>query len=462
MRKISISDCTLKNVTREGQNSGLLFREKIAVAECIDSFGADCIELPLIQNLREDTIVYKTLAASVKNCQVAMPVGDSAESLENAWNCIKESNSPVLQVEVPTSTLVMEYTYHLKEAGMMKKVAALCSAAKEKCPTVELVARDASRADFTFLRNLFCEAVDSGASRLTLCDDAGIFMPDEIFALVTDIKAAVNAELYFEASDALGFGVANAFAALRAGADGVKASVSGKNVLSEVSIANAISQKGAQFNLECGIKTEQAATDVHTLLRQIGKNVPKTSDTDTDDGLFFDANSTIEHIGKAAFSLGYDLSDEDVGKVADAVLHICEEKGSVGSREFEAIIASTAMQVPSTYHIESFVTQCGNIAGSMSRITLSKDGEIIEGVATGNGPIDSAFKAIEQSIGHHYELDNFEIQAVTEGKEALGSAVVRLISNGKLYSGNGISADIVSASIRAYVNALNKIVYEEN
>ena len=97
----------------------------------------------------------------------------------------------------------------------------------------------------------------------------------------------------------------------------------------------------------------------------------------------------------------------------------------------------------------------------MSQVTLSCNGETLCGVSMGDGPIDSAFRAIEQCIGHHYELDDFQVQSVTEGKEALVSALVRLRSNGKLYAGNGTSADIVAASIRAYINALNKIVFEE-
>ena len=92
---------------------------------------------------------------------------------------------------------------------------------------------------------------------------------------------------------------------------------------------------------------------------------------------------------------------------------------------------------------------------------LNKAGETLEGVCLGDGPIDAAFLAVEQIVGHHYELDDFQIQAVTEGREAMGETVVRLRSNGKLYSGRGISTDIVGASIHAYISALNKIVYEE-
>ena len=142
-------------------------------------------------------------------------------------------------------------------------------------------------------------------------------------------------------------------------------------------------------------------------------------------------------------------------------MHVCEKKGAVGAKELEAIIAGSAMQAPSTYHFETYTTTSSNVSYAMSQVTLKCNNEIICGVSNGDGPIDSAFRAIEQCVGHHYELDDFQIQAVTEGKEALGSALVKLRNNGKLYSGNGTSTDIVSASIRAYINALNKIVFEE-
>ena len=95
------------------------------------------------------------------------------------------------------------------------------------------------------------------------------------------------------------------------------------------------------------------------------------------------------------------------------------------------------------------------------QITLEKNGQEEQGIAIGDGPVDASFRAIEQIIGTHYELDDFQIQSVTEGKEAMGSALVKLRVNGKLYSGNGISTDIIGASIRAFLSAVNKIVYEE-
>jgi 2-isopropylmalate synthase len=108
------------------------------------------------------------------------------------------------------------------------------------------------------------------------------------------------------------------------------------------------------------------------------------------------------------------------------------------------------------------VINAGNTISSSAHLRLTKDGQVLEGVCLGDGPIDAAFLAIEQITGCHYELDDFQIQAVTEGREAMGQTVVKLRASGKVYSGRGISTDIVGASIRAYINALNKIVYEED
>ena len=158
--------------------------------------------------------------------------------------------------------------------------------------------------------------------------------------------------------------------------------------------------------------------------------------------------------------MGYDLSEEDTAKVYEAFRRIADKKHFVGVKELEAIVATSAFQVPSTYRIDQYVVTNGNRVAAMANITLERDGKKLQGVSMGDGPVDAAFLAIEQIIGHHYELDDFQIQTVTEGREAMGSALVKLRSGGRLYSGNGISTDIIGASIRAYISALNKIVYE--
>ena len=117
MKKVNITDITLKTLAQDRAVS-LLFREKTAIAACADSLGVNAIELAPIKSLREDTIIYRTMAQNVEGSTLAIPVGFSAEEVAQAWDCVKGAKQPRLQVEVPTSTVQMEYTYHLKEEKM--------------------------------------------------------------------------------------------------------------------------------------------------------------------------------------------------------------------------------------------------------------------------------------------------------------------------------------------------------
>ena len=263
-------------------------------------------------------------------------------------------------------------------------------------------------------------------------------------------------------SDRINLAVASAFSAIKNGADGVKCAMVGNDVLLTGELCDAVNTCGAQIEAEIGLNN----TKIHASIDDMTANI--SHDTYVSNGeisekkkILLDSDSTVAQVAQAAAVLGYELSDSDVGNVYKALKQVFDKKGAVGAKEFEAVIASSAMQAPSTYHFETYTTTSSNASSSMSQVTLKCDGEIICGVSNGDGPIDSAVRAIEQCIGHHYELDDFQVQSVTEGKEALGSALVRLRNNGKLYSGNGTSTDIVAASIRAYINALNKIVFEE-
>ena len=168
-----------------------------------------------------------------------------------------------------------------------------------------------------------------------------------------------------------------------------------------------------------------------------------------------------EQVMACVEKLGYDLSAEDALAVYEAFVRIASKKEKVGSLELDAIVASAALQVPPTYVLDSYVINAINIATASAHVKMAKNGEMIESIVLGDGPIDAAFHAIEKIIGRRYELDGFQIQAVTEGQEAMGEAVIKLVSDGKVYSGRGISTDIIGSSIHAYINALNKIVYEE-
>jgi len=461
MRTINTADITLKKLS-EDRAISLLFREKSAIANCADALGTDAIELPAVKNLREDTIIYKTIAQNVQNAILAVPVGFNKEDVASVWECIKDAKKPRLQIELPVSTIQMEYRYHVKQAVMLEKIVELVKIAKTYCAEVEFSALDATRADIDFLIAAVKEAESNGATIVNICDDAGVSTPEQIADLVAKVKEAVSIPVYVQVSDKINMGVASAFAAISKGADGIKCAMAGKDILLTAEFSDAMRACGSQINAEIKLDTTKIHANIDDMVSNINHDSFENEETVSDKKkILLDSASTVAQVAQAAAILGYELSDSDVGNVYKALMQVCEKKGTVGSKEFEALIASSAMQAPSTYHFETYTTTSSNVANSMSQVTLKCNDEIICGVASGDGPIDSAFRAIEQCIGHHYELDDFQVQSVTEGKEALGSALVRLRNNGKLYSGNGTSTDIVAASIRAYINALNKIVFEE-
>jgi len=461
MKKISTADITLKKLSQD-LDSALLFREKTAIAACADSIGADAVELAPVRSLREDTIVCKTIAKNVRSAVLAIPVGFDAEGVAAAWECVKDAAKPRLQIEVPVSTVQMEYTYHMKSDKMLAKIAELIKAAKALCADVEFSALDATRADEDFLIAAAKEAEACGAGLITVCDDAGASLPEEIAALAAKVKAAVSVPVFVQTSDRISMAVASAIAAVRSGADGIKCAMAGKNVLLTGEVCDAVNACSAQIGAEINLNNTRIHASIDDLLASINHEAYETESAVSEKKkILLDADSTIAQVAQAAQLLGYDLNEADCGNVHKALMQVCEKKDAIGAKELEALIASSAMQAPSTYHLESYTTSSSNVTASMSQVTLKRNDDIICGVSTGDGPVDSAFRAIEQCIGYHYELDDFQVQSVTQGKEALGSALVRLRNNGKLYSGNGISTDIVAASIRAYINALNKIVFEE-
>ena len=260
--------------------------------------------------------------------------------------------------------------------------------------------------------------------------------------------------------------MACAASAIEHGAMGVKCTAAPLGFPTLEEMAHFARVKGSDMGIAIGLRT----TELTHALKQMDwmLKTHKSEGSPFDNGvngetanICLDSNDEIAEVTKVVRQLGYDLTEEDNARVFEAFKRVAVKKHFVGTRELDAIVASTALQVPSTYRLESYVINSGNVIMATANITLERDGNKVRGISVGDGPIDAAFLAIEQIIGHHYELDDFQIQAVTEGREAMGSALVKLRSGGRLYSGSGISTDIIGASIRAYISALNKIVYEE-
>ena len=365
----------------------------------------------------------------------------------------------------------MEYFWHKKPDKMIEAISALITACREKCADVEFIADDACRSEREFLYQAVRTAIAAGATTVTLCDAAGLMFPEEFSAFITDVKTNVpectGVKLGVLCSNALSMAGACAIAAIRAGVDEIKTVSCASDVTALSDIAAILKNRGDSFELGCSVRhaeirriTAQIEWLCSSRSQSTLSNAGASAVTDAS-GMVLSVHDDLNAVSKAVEKLGYTLSDEDNAKVYEAFQAIAAKKETVSARELDTIVASAALQVPPAYQLVNYVINCGNAISASAHIKLDKEGTILEGICLGDGPIDAAFKSIEQVIGHHYELDDFQIQAVTEGREAMGETVVRLRSGGKLYSGRGISTDIVGASIQAYLNALNKIVYEE-
>lgn len=459
MKKIFITDATLN------AKNTFSFKEKIEIARQLEKLQVDVIELPALQNVKSDTLLVRTISSFVKDAVLSVAVGLSKQGVDNAVAALNNCAKPRLRIEVPVSTFGMEYSCHKKPDKMLSLVEELVAYAKEKVEDVEFSAVDASRAEEDFLKAIVTAAVEKGASTVTLCDTAAVLMPDKFAAFAEKFAylAEQNVTLSVAANNKYSLGVGSAVLAIGSAAFGVKVSVGGEEIPLEA-FANVVKNCGESSGVCANVKY----TELSRIVGQIGRIIDNVKDdkkavpaANTEEiGIRLDKNDTKNDVVAAAENLGYDLSTDDQTRVYEEFLRVAEKK-AVGIKELDAIIASVALQVEPTYKLVSYVINTGNIINASAQITVSKDGRDIQGISMGNGPVDAAFLAIEKVIGRHFELDDFQIQSVTEGKEAMGSAVVKLRADGKVYSGNGISTDILGASIRAYINAVNKIVYEE-
>lgn len=466
MRQIVISDATMKQATEDLR---LTFKEKIELSKLLDKLGVDLIELEGIKNPRMDALQIKSIVAAVKNSRIAVPVELlNNDNIEKTWAALKDAKNPRLQVCAATSPVQIEYLFHKKSEAMIDAIAKTVEACRALSADVEFVAYDATRSEPTFLAEAIEAAVAAGAGTVTLCDTAGAMLPSELEKFIkAQYKATPSLKkvtLGVCCSDDIAMADACAIAAIAAGAGQVRAAAHTSTEASLSSIVRILSAKSDSLSA----RTNVNATSLGRIISQIewlshtGKNKASSSANGEDDGMFLTAHDTKESVIAATAKLGYDLSDEDCDKVYAAFKQITDKKEEVSFKELDAIVASSAMQVPETYKLHTYVITSGNTISATAHIKLEKAGGHVEGVYIGDGSIDAAFQAIEKITGCHYELDDFQLQAVTEGREAMGRTVVKLRSGGKVYSGSGISTDIVGAGIQAYLSALNKIIYEED
>lgn len=456
MKNIRLTETTLAH------GAQMTFKEKLETARLLDGIHVDVLEACPVGD-KADEILVKTISSLAENSVISCPVLDG--DVEKAWQAVGGAKKPRLNVCLPVSVQQMEYTGHMKPAAMLDKIALVVAAAKEKCESVAFTAMDATRAESEFLASAVRRALEAGAETVILADEAGEMLPDEFGAFVKSLYLSVpelhDCHVGVSCANRLNMAVGCAFEAVRAGATELCVRAADADAVRLYPMAELFAARGEAYGVASAID-RTALQRACERIASFGDARParEAAPASVPESVSLQQGASIGEVSRAARVLGYDLSDEDLARVYESFGTLAAKK-PVSARELDAIIANAALQVPPTYRLVSYVVNSGNIIAATAHIVLTRNGESVQGLSSGDGPIDAALMAIEKIIGHHYELDDFQLQSVTSGREALGEALVKLRDGGKLYSGRGISTDIVGASIRAYLNALNKIVYRE-
>ena len=465
-KSIRISDCTLR---QKNHLPSLSFREKLELCRLMDRLNVDIIEMDEIRQVKIDSLLIKSVCSAVTNAGIAVPVSLKEDNVQLVWDALKTAAFPRLQVPAPVSSVQMEYLYHMKPKAVISAVTEKIRKCREYTDNVEFIAEDATRSDGGFLREIMKEAAAAGAKTITLCDTAGSMLPEEtgsfLSSLIADVPELRDVVIGFSCTDQLKLADACAVTAIQCGIREIKAASFQTDSVSLMNIVRILDLKSPAFDVSCRVSTERIRNmtgQIETLCRTgLSRSASKSLHTSGESGIMLSTHDSMESVRKAVEKLGYDLTADDMEKVWACFSEIAEKKDLISLRELDAIVAAEAMQVPPVYHDIQYVINTGNTISAMANMKLMYHDRQIEGIAAGDGSIDAAFNSIEKATGRHFELDDFQIQAITEGREAVGETIVKLRHEGKLYSGRGISTDIVGSGILAYLNALNKIVYEE-
>jgi 2-isopropylmalate synthase len=501
-RVVRIFDTTL----RDGEQSpgmSMNLREKIEMARQLERMGVDIIEAGFAISSPGDFESVKTISGAVKDCVVASLARASKEDIDRAWDAVKDAANPRIHLFLATSQLHMKYKLQMSPDEVYEQAVAMTRHAKSYTSDVEFSAEDATRSDMDFLARVCEGVIEAGATTVNLPDTVGYTTPEENYIFFTDIRGRAPSldgiTISTHCHNDLGLGVANTLAAIRAGVNQVECTVNGigeragNAAMEEIVMALHVrrDEYGATTNIDTteitrssnllssitGVKVQpnkaivgenafahEAGIHQHGVLQKA-----ETYEIMTPESVGLKTNNLVlgKHSGKHAFgervkSLGYELTPDELADAFAKFKILADKKKSVYDKDIEAIVSKEAVQVPKTFTLGGFVATNGSDIAATAEVTLVKDGKAITKSGQGSGPIDAAFEAIDLIIGRDIPLDDFQLDSVTEGEDAQGDATVIVIGDdGARYSGRGLSTDIVEASIRAYVNAVNKMYYAE-
>ena len=498
MRRIFIADTTL----RDGEQMpgvSLNAGEKLRIAMHLKRLGVDSIEAGFPASSPNDFNAVKKIASEIKDIQICALARAERSDIDKALEALADAENKKLHIFIATSDLHLSEKLHLTREQVLEKVRDSVTYGRSKCKNVLFSAEDATRSDKDFLCKVYETAIECGATYINVPDTVGYTVPaefaDTVKYIIGHVPNISRAAIGVHCHNDLGLAVGNTLAGLCAGASWAECTVNGigeragNAALEEIVMA--INTRSAELGLCVGADTKyisktsdivSAVTGVYISPNKavVGKNAfahesgihqhgvlsnPLTYEIMTPASIGLNGSGIVlgRHSGRHAFrdkldELGFRVDETIADAAFEAFKNLSCRKTNISDEDIRALTEEAVMDahIKEGYELVSYQTQSGNRTRAMAMVSISKGGDVKDEAATGEGPIDAAFNAINKLTGCDYRLLNYSIKAVTGGTDALGEGRVRIFDGEKESVGKGVSTDIIESSIKAYLNAINR------
>ncbi len=499
MDKVIIFDTTLRD-GEQAAGGTLNVQEKLEIARQLEKLGVDVIEAGFPVTSPGDFEAVSLIAKEIRTPVICVLTHANLEAVDQSWEAVKGAAHPCIHVVLSSSDIHLFYQLKKSREEILEMSCSTVARAKKYCDNIEFSAMDASRTEPEYIYQLLEAVIDAGATTVNIPDTVGYAMPDQFGALIEGVFKNVpnidRAVVSVHCHDDLGLAVANSLESVRRGARQVEGTINGigerAGNASLEEIVMAIKTRNDFFNLTTNIdttqiyKTSRLVSELTGFPVQPNKAIIGANAFRHSSGLHIDGiikmPSTFEimdpkSIGLPASSLvlgktsgrhgfkerlaelGYSLPEEDFNRAFAAFKELADKKKEVTDRDIESLVAEEQRTTSETYHLDRLQVTCGDRGMPTAAVRLTApDGQVLADAALGSGPIDAVYQAINRLVGVPNELTEFTVKSVTEGIDAIGDVLIRIESEGITYTGRGADTDIIVASAKAYINALNRLL----
>jgi len=497
--RVLVFDTTLRD-GEQSPGASMNPEEKLRVARQLERLGVDIIEAGFPIASEGDFLSVRQIAREVRGPQIAGLARANLNDIDRAWEAIKEAAHPRIHTFISTSDIHLKYQLKKTRDQVLKDACAAVAHACAYTSNVEFSPMDATRSDWDYLCDVIEAVIAVGATTVNIPDTVGYIMPEEfgkliayLFKKVKNIKKAI---VSVHCHNDLGLAVANSLAAVKNGARQVECTINGigeraGNAAMEEVVMSLATRKDF-FGFSTGIKTEyiyqssRLLTHITGIPVQPNKAIVGANAFAHESGIHQDGlikeKITYEimtpqsvgisgthlvlgkHSGRHAISerlkrMGFKLSADEMKRVFVRFKEIADVKKEIFDEDLEAIMYEEVYRVEEKYKLVYLNVVCGNVAIPTATMEMEVDGKIVRDAGFGVGPVDATVAAIRKITKTDYHLQKYAVNAITGGTDAQGEVTVQLQFNSRSVVGRGADPDVIVASAKAYINALNRLEF---